>query len=169
MGSGLKCVVDANVIIDLHYGGILKDITNLPFDFVTPDIVLAEHSYPTPDEVLRAGVRVEELSGKLVQQAVDLAPQNRRLSIQDRFVFVLARHHGCLLITGDGRLRTLAAQQATECHGTLWVMDLMVEHGILSPASADTALEAILMKNARLPASECEERQKAWREMQDRT
>lgn len=146
-----------------------KDITYLPFDFVTPDIVLAEHSNPTPDEVLRAGVRVEELSGKLVQQAADLAPRNRRLSVQDCFAFVLARHYGCLLITGDGRLRTLAEQQATECHGTLWVMDLMVEQGKLSPASADTALEAILMKNARLPASECEERQKAWREMQGRT
>ena len=157
MGSRLRCVIDASVIIDLYNGGILKDIPNLPFDFVTPDIVLAEHSNPSPDEVLRAGVRVEELSGKLVQQAADLAPQNRRLSIQDRFAFVLAIHHRCLLITGDGRLRTLAEQQATECHGTLWVMDKMIEQGILSPASAYTALETILVKNARLPTAECEE------------
>lgn len=169
MDSRLRCVIDANVIIDLHNGGILKDITNLPIDFVTPDIVLAEHRNGSPDEVLRSGIRAEELSGKLVRQVTELAPRNRKLSTPDLFAFVLARHHGCVLITGDGRLRTLAEQQATECHGTLWVMDLMVEQGILSPASADTALEAILMKNARLPAAECEERQKAWREMQGRT
>ena len=163
----MKCVIDASVIIDLHNGGILKDITHLPFDFVTPDIVLAEHRNGSPDEVLRSGIRVEELSSKLVRQAVDLAPRNRKLSMQDLFAFVLVRHHDCLLITGDGRLRTLAEQQAIECHGTLWVMDKMVEHEILSPASADTALETMLVKNARLPATECEERQRAWREMQE--
>ncbi|MDD2472473.1 MAG: hypothetical protein PHR49_00600 [Methanoculleus sp.] len=86
--------------------------------------------------------------------------------MQDLFAFVLARHHRCLLVTGDGRLRTLAEQQATECHGTLWVMDKMIEYGILSPASADTALETILVKNTRPPAAECEERQNVWREMQ---
>lgn len=167
MGSRSRCVIDASVIIDLHSGGILNELTNLPFDFVTPDIVLAEHRNPAPNEVLRAGIRARELPGDLVQQAADLAPRNRKLSMQDLFAFVLARHYGCLLITGDGRLRTLAEQRAIECHGTLWVMDKMIEHGILSPASADTALETMLVKNARLPAAECEERQKAWREMQE--
>lgn len=75
MDSRLRCVIDANVIIDLHNGGILKDITNLPIDFVTPDIVLAEHRNGSPDEVLRSGIRAEELSGKLVRQVTELAPR----------------------------------------------------------------------------------------------
>lgn len=162
----MRCVIDASVIIDLHNGGILKDIADLPFEFLTPDVVLAEHTNPPSDVVLRSGIRVEELPGRLVQQVADLAPQNRKLSTQDLFAFVLARHHRCLLVTGDGRLRALAEKQATECHGTLWVMDMMVEHGILSPASAHTALETMLAKNARLPAAECTERERLWREMQ---
>lgn len=169
MDSRLRCVIDASVIINLHHGGVLKDITGLPFDFLTPDIVLAEHTNPPPDEVLRSGIRAGELPDVLVQQAAVLAPQNRKLSIQDIFAFVLARHHRCLLVTDDGRLRTLAGRQVTECHGTLWIMGEMVERGVLNPAAACTALGIMLVKNARLPAAECEERQKAWREMQDST
>lgn len=167
MGSRSRCVIDASVIIDLYNGGLLKDIINLPFAFFTPDIVLAEHTNPSPDVVLRSGISVEDLPGVLVQQATELVPLNRRLSIQDLFAFVLARHHGCLLITGDGRLRKLAKQQTMECHGILWVMEMMIEHRTLSPASADTALGIIMAKNSRLPAEECEERRRAWRKMQD--
>jgi predicted nucleic acid-binding protein len=162
VGSRLRCVIDASVIIDLHNGGILKRLVDLPFDLVMPDIVLAEHQSPSFDEVLSLGICVEELSGTLVQQVAELASQNRKLSMQDLFAFVLARHHGCSLVTGDGRLRRLAEQQAIECHGTLRVMDEMIEYGILTPASAGTALKMILVNDARLPAAECEERQRAW-------
>lgn len=168
MGSRLRCVIDASVIIDLHNGGIFANLTHIPLNFVTPDIVLAEHQNPSSDEVLRSGIHVEDLPGTLVQQVAELAPQNRKLSVQDRSAFVLARHHDCLLVTGDGRLRLLAEQQVIECHGTLWVMDEMIKHRILTPASASTALEMILAKNARLPTTECEERQKTWWKMTEK-
>ena len=36
------CVVDANVLIDLHVGGLLATLSRLPCEVLIPDLVAAE-------------------------------------------------------------------------------------------------------------------------------
>ncbi len=59
-----------------------------------------------------------------------------RLSIHDGFAFALAEiNSGCILLTGDNRLRRLATAHSIEVHGLLWILDRMHEHK-LRPAAA---------------------------------
>ena len=56
--------------------------------------------------------------------------QAPRLSVHDGFAFALAEDHpGCILLTGDGELRTLATQHKIEVHGVLWVIDEIHRNG----------------------------------------
>ena len=48
-----------------------------------------------------------------------------RLALPDTFALTLAKKRGWLLLTGDGPLRALAAAEQVECHGVLWLIDLM--------------------------------------------
>ena len=65
-----------------------------------------------------------DLPGESVLRAQEVARDLPHLSIHDAFAFALAeRHPGCIILTGDGGLRTLAMEHAIEVHGVLWVID----------------------------------------------
>jgi hypothetical protein len=74
--------------------------------------------------LLRGGLKSVDLPGKSVlraQQVVQALPQ---LSVHDGFAYALAEEHpGCILLSGDGALRTLAGKSGIEVHGVLWVID----------------------------------------------
>lgn len=42
MGSPPLCVVDANILIDLHIGGLLGEFFRLPLRLAAPDVIIAE-------------------------------------------------------------------------------------------------------------------------------
>ncbi len=73
---------------------------------------------------------------------------------------------GSLLLTGDEALRKAASQEGVEVHGTLWLLDAMVEGGAISEAEGYRSLE--LMRNAgrRLPKKEVSIRIAAWRSLE---
>jgi hypothetical protein len=49
---------------------------------------------------------------------------NPQLSILDGFAFALIeKHAGCILLTGDGHLRTLATANHIEVREVLWIAD----------------------------------------------
>ncbi|PYU48754.1 MAG: hypothetical protein DMG53_06365 [Acidobacteria bacterium] len=84
------------------------------------------------------------------QQVVRAAPQ---LSVHDGFAFALAETHpGCILLTGDGYLRKLAATNKIEVHGFLWVVD-EIHQNRLSPAKILCAALRLLAGDSavRLP------------------
>lgn len=67
------------------------------------------------------------------------------------------------LLTGDRELRHVAEERGLEVHGVLWVLDQLVEHGLLAPRAARRSLRAMLDQGAWLPADECEKRFSRWR------
>ncbi len=50
---GLRCVVDASVLIDLTRGGILEALFRLEADWMISDLAMAELTDPSP-ETLRS-------------------------------------------------------------------------------------------------------------------
>lgn len=50
MGSRQTLVIDTNILIDFHQGGILEYIFELPFNLVTPDVVINELDKPNGDK-----------------------------------------------------------------------------------------------------------------------
>jgi predicted nucleic acid-binding protein len=157
------CVVDANILIDLHIGGLLRELFRLPFRFVAPDVIVAELHDPDGGTLVEYGLESEELSGAQVLEVASLLARHRHVSANDLFALVLARTLKVTLLTGDWHLTQVAVQERVPVHGTLWVLDEMVRLGVIAPFQAAQAVEQMLAKGSRLPQAECQERLRRWR------
>ena len=117
------CVVDANILIDLHIGGLLREFFHVPFRLVAPDVIIAELHDPDGEMLTEHGLQSETLSGAQVQEVASLVACHRRVSANDLFALVLARTLKAMLLTGDRRLRQIADQQGVLNDGGLRGVD----------------------------------------------
>jgi predicted nucleic acid-binding protein len=159
----LACVTDSNVWIDLHVSGLVERAFDLPFQWIAPDVVVAELEEPSGKELVRRGLQECGLSGPEVQMVADLAAIYPRPSRADLFALVLARERGLMLVTGDADLREAAEQQGVRAHGTLWLLDNMVTHGVINEGRAYAALLKMREAKRRLPREAVEARLRRWR------
>ena len=158
------CVVDASVLIDLDDGGLLPSLRHLPFRLIVPDVVAEEYEQPGSQDLRACGFAVEELSASDVAEIEALAGQHSRaLSLMDLSVLVLAKRLDALLLTGEKPLRQAASQHKVRVHGTLWVLDEMVNRRLVSPSRATEALGRMLAAGSRMPKDECQKRLARWR------
>lgn len=157
------CVTDTNFWIDLDTADLLGPAFRLPCEWQAPDVIIAELKKPEGADLVRRGLRVCELDGRQVAEVVELAATYSRPSRIDLFALVLARAQEALLLTGDRHLRQAAEQQGVRVHGTLWLLDEMVESSVIPPGEAAEAL--LLMKEGRrrLPVDEVDRRLARWR------
>jgi hypothetical protein len=57
-------------------------------------------------------------------------------------------------LTGDGKLRIVAAVEKISCHGTVWLMEQLIISGILTVQQAAVAYEQMKAAHRRLPWDE---------------
>lgn len=102
-------------------------------------------SIKVPDAVRERVLRAQEV--------VRAAPQ---LSAHDGFAYALAEGHpGCILLTGNGYLRTLAKTNKIEVHGFLWVIDQIHQHRLSVAKILSEALRSLAADPAvRVPRRE---------------
>ncbi|SRR5258706_8819347 len=153
-------VSDSSCLIDLHKASLIGALLKLPYEILIPDTLFEEELLSFTDAqkraLVRSGLKVMELPGDGVLRAQEVARAFPAISIHDGFAFALAeRNPGCILLTGDGRLRTLAIEHDIEVHGVLWVIDELHHRRIVSAK----ALHAALMRfsndaTVRLPSHE---------------
>ena len=60
----------------------------------------------------------------------------------------------CPLLTGDKKLRLEAEDQGIEVHGTIWVIESLVENEMISKAKGIQLLESLKLVNSSLPFDE---------------
>jgi hypothetical protein len=156
-------VTDANIWIDLQAGGILDLAFRLPFTWHAPDILLAEFQHDlTADTLIALGVQSIELSGDQVLEVVQLGGLYLALSLPDLAALVVARSLNAVLLTGDRRLRDAAVQEGLIVHGTLWLLDRLLEHDVAGRSDAAAALHAMFTAGRRLPAGDVQRRLRSW-------
>lgn len=158
-----QCVLDTNVPIDFHRGGLLEVLFRLPYDFLAPDVIIAELEVPAGRALITLGLRSVSLSGEEVLEVLALADRHRRPSVNDLFALILARTRGATLLTGDRALRALAEAEGLEVHGSLWLLDALVRLKIATPWEASAGLNLMLAHGSRLPERECRLRIRRWR------
>lgn len=153
-------VSDTSVLIDLERGSLLEASFRLPFRFSVPDLLFErELKNFGGDALLRLGLVVEELDGDGVAQAVAYRQRIPVLTVPDSFALALARTREWILLTGDGPLRQLAADEAVECHGVLWLLDQLQAAGAASFRELHNGLTAISNHpRCRLPRPEIRRR-----------
>ena len=159
----MRFVIDANILIDLQNGNLLSQFFSLKVHLSTPDVVMEEISGSCGVLSQEYGLRVEELTGELVMDAMNLRARHRCLSVPDAFVLVLAKDIGCPVLTGDRCMKRAAEEVGIPVHGILWCLNHMLQEETLDYQQAISSLETIMQKNNRLPQAECQERLKGWR------
>jgi predicted nucleic acid-binding protein len=153
-------VSDSSCLIDLRKVSLLDAFLKLPYEILIPNTLFEEELLKFTEAqkraMLRAGLKVIDLPGERVLRAqlvIRAAPQ---LSAHDGFAFALAETHpGCILLTGDRYLRTLAARHKIEVHGFLWVIDEIHQNRLSTAKALCSALRLLAGDPAvRLPRKE---------------
>lgn len=124
-------VSDTSCLIDLRKAVLLEAFTRLPYEILIPDVLfeseLVRFSQADRDILTQNGVQIAELLDPGVERVIQVQAKNNALSVNDCFAYVLAEQHaGCILLTGDKALRTLAHAEGIETHGVLWILDEML-------------------------------------------
>ena len=153
-------VSDTSVLVDLERGSLLEASFRLPYQFSVPDLLYErELKNWSGGELRRLGLSVEELDGDGVQRALAYRQQTPALSLPDCFALALAQIRSWVLLSGDGALRQLAADEAVECHGVLWLLDQMHDADVVSVRQLHDGLTAMAKHpRCRLPKSEIRRR-----------
>ncbi len=162
MASRSPCITDTNVWIDLDIAGLADLIFRLPLNLQAPDVIVAELERPDGETLAERGLKVRELTGSQVLEVARLASRYLRPSRSDLFALVLARSQGATLLTGDRHLRSAAESEGVKVHGTLWLIDEMVQADLLEPREAAARLLRMVQAGRRLPADEVERRMEIW-------
>lgn len=137
----------------------MEAFLELPFEVLIPNTLfedeLLKFTAAQKKGLLRAGLKVVDIPSPGVLRVREIIIENPYLSVHDGFAFVLAESHtGCILLTGDGRLRALAAKNGIDVHGVLWVVDQIHKNGS-SAAACHKALVTLSEDPAvRLPPRE---------------
>lgn len=145
-------VTDTNCWIDLHCGGLVEYVLNTVDDLSAPDIVLHELKHnPSAETLVAGGVTSIELNGQQVGEVYALATVYQGVSAQDLSALVVAKAMNAILVTGDARLRKVATEHGVEVHGTLWILETLVQTHGLDPMIAHAALDSMIALGSRLP------------------
>lgn len=162
--SRRTCCIDANILFDFVAGDIFDMLFLLPFAFHTSDIVADEISGSYSDkQLIQLGLEIQDLNDSEVLEIFTLKQEHIELSVEDVSVYFLSRKHKTIILSNDGPLRQLADSSRIEYHGTLWILEEMIQHDILPPQDAAFALRSMLDKKRWLPRSECEKLIKKWK------
>src|SRR5262245_48284081 len=152
-------VNDSSALIDLKKGRLLEVFLRLPFEFVVADAILADEllSFSRSEvSLMRKHMVVTALDPGQVKNVNELQAAAPALSLYDCMSFVIAESNpGCILLTGDKRLRNRAEAAQMECHGVLWIVDEVAKAGLATARSLIKTLETWRDDTTvRLPSSE---------------
>lgn len=155
---GRLLISDANIIIDMKAGGLLRTMFRFDVTFAVPDVLFEEELRAEDPELPSLGLELLELNGETVAYADGLIAKYRRLgaSINDLLALALAWQEKCPLLTGDLRLRTAAQEQGVDMHGTLWLIEQMVMGRAITAKQAEAAYGKMREAGRRLPWDEVE-------------
>ncbi len=156
-------VTDANIIIDLDAGGLLEEIFRLSdLEFCTPDLLYIEELAEQYGALPGLGLKVISQPPDAVEYVTQLRKRYRVPSTNDLFALALARTLGCALLSGDRALRAAANAERVEIHGTLWIIEAMLQARLIFIERVIEAYDAMRLDGSRLPWDEIQAQIRRW-------
>ena len=161
---------DTNIFLDLYDVDLLDTFFQLPVQVHTVDFVVDEIKQPAQQSVIQGLISRGVLMVKNYSSAglANLYQFNIKcggnLTLTDSTIIYYAQSIAeCRILTGDRQLRNRAEERGITVSGILYVFDLLVEHGLISPPEAAQKLEDLFKINTRLPRQEIETRIEKWK------
>ncbi|HEU5078732.1 MAG TPA: hypothetical protein VFT72_05940 [Opitutaceae bacterium] len=163
-------VQDANVLIDLELAGLFDPWFQVGIETHTTSLIRLELEAGHHDQTLAyfTGGQIHE-HGLSFAELSEVARLERAVGSKARFndcsVLFLARKLDAMLLSSDKALRQAAQTRHVEVHGTLWIMDQLIERKLISSVTAAAKLQFLLSRERFFPRTECEARLKKWRSL----
>lgn len=152
-------VSDANIFIDMEEGGLLELMFKLPYEFCVPDVLFAEELAQQHGHQLEAkGLTKRTLNSEAMAYAFSLTQVFKGPSINDCLALALAKFEVCSLLTGDKALRQAAKHEAVEVKGTVWLVEELLTHHLITVDEALNAYALMRTNARRLPWKQAAER-----------
>ena len=160
-------VSDANIIIDLLQIDLFAAFLKLDWEkHVPPDVadeVQEDNSYQLIDAINEGRLARAQFNPSHLLEIQKLKAQYPPLSVADCSCIYMAENLPAILLTGERRLRSIATDaHRLEVHGTLWVMEILIEKRIVTHRLAHAKLSHLMKINNRLPQKECTRLLRRW-------
>ncbi|MGQ9657203.1 MAG: hypothetical protein ACUVV1_04785 [Fimbriimonadales bacterium] len=168
-------ITDTGFWINIAKGNLVEGFLNLAqresWTIVIPHVaeedirsVLDELSDPPAESLLQHSIiEVCLLSAEETLDLRRMQSEHPSLSFADlSVVLIAARLHPKIVLTLDANLRALAESRGYCVHGSLWILDKMVQQRIISTLQACKALKKMAIPPERLPREEVRKREKRW-------
>lgn len=146
-------ISDANILIDMEEGQLLAIVFKLPFEFVIPDLLFFDELEELHAHWLVYGLKLGELNGESVKHVSELTRKYTRPSRNDCMALALAKQEKCPLLTGDRDLKKAAELEGVFVSGTLWLVEQLVIHRLVTVDEAKQSYEQMKANGRRLPWS----------------
>lgn len=147
----LLLVSDANILIDMEEGDLIPAIFQPPYKIAAPDILFELELREQHSHLLQAGLKVKSLTAESIKKTEFLIQQYPRPSMMDHSALALAHQERCPLSTGDKNLRIVAKKEGVEVHGTIWIIEQLLNQKIIQKSRAKVSFDAMKDKDRRLP------------------
>ena len=160
----VRFVLDLSVLFDINHADLLERFLHLPVDVLMSDAQLAKCEEDQGLDINRYLSRMicSSYDATEMTQVALLIRQYPKLSFDDLVAYLLAKREKAILLTGDRDLTRLARKSSIECHGTLWVLEYLVDAQLLSAAEASNALKIIEARPSYLPRLEIDRLLRRW-------
>lgn len=152
----LLIISDASVLIDIECGELTSVMFSLAWQFAVPDTLFDEELAERHGHLLRFGLISKTMSGDMVAEAYSLHQKYIKPSVNDMLALTLAKNEGCQLLTGDKALRDAAKELNVVVHGTIWLVDQMLQSEKITVDVARVAFQQMKDAGSRLPWGEVE-------------
>ena len=154
-------ITDSSVFFDIIMIQALPEFFALNFEICTTDFVIREILESEQKEQIEAFISsdkltVFELSDKEIEEVENFKTKRFFKTLIDKTILWKSIQLNCPLLTGDGKLRKEAIDQGLTVHGSLWVIQMLVENGIITAEAGIILLERLKKINDRLPFEEIE-------------
>jgi predicted nucleic acid-binding protein len=123
----------------------------LPYTFATPDILFYEELEEDHPNLLDTSLKILPLTSDTIEYTKSIVLKYPKASKNDLFALALAKQERCPLLTGDGALRKAGKQEEIQILGTIWIIDELIKHDIITKDEAMEAYDTMKDNKRRLP------------------
>ena len=157
---------DTNILIDLANADLLKFCPLMSLDFYTLDVIIeevedAEQRRAVELLVADGTLKVQSLSGRQMATVMEKVGEYNgkcNLSPEDISVMVYAKENRYRLLTGDKTLRAKAIAEDITVSGIFYLIDRIMEDGLMNAEEMIAILQRLMEVNKRLPMRTIEEK-----------
>ena len=156
-------ITDTNVLFDIIKIGALPEFFSLDFDICTTVFVIEEIKPSPQKELVETFIRAKrltvfEFTGEEIEDVVNFDTGRKLKRFTDKSIIWKSIQLNCPMLTGDSRMREVAENMGIEVHGSIWVIDELINSELISKGKAIELFEQLLETNSWLPGNEIERR-----------